>query len=379
MILEQNPIQIKNLQVKKSGEDFILTEAGVAGGPSLKLSPTQHQYYDLLKSGKSIYQIVQSYLGQSRLVSFIEIYDLLENLSKHRWVTGHAADHFSTLSPAKNTALEKLNSQGKTLGEAFKKIEKSLAFMRFMGADLKKIFSQQAKVTTALPKTLICRTGETNRDLYVIIDGHAGVYRTLPTGQPQLIGTLGPGSVFGERSFFMNVPRTADVITLAQTQIAVFPYTNEIGQQLNPQTSAELVLRLRAIQGILSSPIFLQLPSESIESLAFAGKLFAVEPGQSIIREGESGKSFFVIVDGAFNVTQGGKIIRNIGDGGVLGEIALLVSGGARTATVTAQRKSTILEITLNEFYNLLGQNLLLAKEIETIAWQRWQSDQVKK
>lgn len=379
MILEQTSIQIKNLQIKKSGEEFILSETGVVGGATLRLSPTQYQYFELLKSGQTIFKIVQTYLSQSRLVSFIEIYNLLEKLTENRWILGPSADLLATLKPVNNSKLEKLNSGGKSLGDAFAKIERSLAFMRFMGPDLRKIFSQQARVSTVLPKTLICRAGETNRDLYVVMDGHAGVYQTLPNGQQQLIGTLGPGSVFGERSFFMNVPRTADVVTLAQTQIAVFPYSEEIGRQINPQTSAELLLRLRAVQGVLSSPIFSPLPSESIESLAFSGKLFSSEPGQSIIREGEVGKSFFVIVEGAFNITQKGKLIRNIGDGGVLGEIALLVSAGARTATVTALRKSTILEITLNEFYNLLGQNLLLAKEIETIAWQRWQSDQEKK
>jgi CRP-like cAMP-binding protein len=380
MILEQTPIQIKSLAVKKLADEYVLSEVGVGGmsQDQLKLSATQYQYWEILRSGNTILKTVQVYLSQGKLISFIELLWLLEQLNARKWIFGPAAALIETIKQSHSIKSGKMNNAGRPFAEAQKKLEKSLEFMRFLGPDLRNIFSQNARVVSAAPKTQICQTGETTRDLFVVIEGFVGVYRTLSSGHKQLIGTLGPGSVFGERAFFLNVPRTADVVTLDNAQIAVFPYSEEIGKQISPNTSADLLHRLRAIQAILSSDIFQDLPTESLESLAFAGKLYSVEQGQIIIREGEIGQSFFVIVNGAFSVSKSGKPVRALGDGGVVGEVALMVSGGARTATVQAQRKSTVLEIGQDEFYNILGKNILLAKEIETLAWQRWQSDKAK-
>ena len=49
-----------------------------------------------------------------------------------------------------------------------------------------------------------------------------------------------------------------------------------------------------------------------------------VEEGKALTREGQSGREFFVIVDGEVSVTQDGKEISTLGPGDFFGEIALL-------------------------------------------------------
>ncbi|MNL37937.1 hypothetical protein D3C87_1601150 [compost metagenome] len=51
------------------------------------------------------------------------------------------------------------------------------------------------------------------------------------------------------------------------------------------------------------------------------------------------------------------------------------MSGGVRTATVTTQKESVLLEISQSHFYQVLAQNLILAKKIEELALQRLHKD----
>ena len=73
-------------------------------------------------------------------------------------------------------------------------------------------------------------------------------------------------------------------------------------------------------------------------------------PGQLIIREGDPGRSFYIIVEGKvriFKVGPDGKEITlaHLGEGAFFGEMALL-SGAPRTANVIAEEDTEILEVT---------------------------------
>jgi CRP-like cAMP-binding protein len=72
--------------------------------------------------------------------------------------------------------------------------------------------------------------------------------------------------------------------------------------------------------------------------------------GQLIIREGDPGRSFFIIVEGKVRIfkqgADGGELtLAHLGEGAFFGEMALL-SGAPRTANVAAEEDTEILEVT---------------------------------
>jgi CRP-like cAMP-binding protein len=63
-----------------------------------------------------------------------------------------------------------------------------------------------------------------------------------------------------------------------------------------------------------------------------------------------------------------------LNQGDLFGEIALLATGGKRSASVQAEGDVLLLEINWKNFYQLMAQNLVLAREFERVAISRLKS-----
>lgn len=92
---------------------------------------------------------------------------------------------------------------------------------------------------------------------------------------------------------------------------------------------ADIAHHLRA------APLFSGLTDTTIDSIAGLAAHLDYADGEHLATEGGEGDAFFVIVDGRVRVEQGGALIRELGPGSFIGEIAL-IDGRPRTATVTA-------------------------------------------
>jgi len=75
------------------------------------------------------------------------------------------------------------------------------------------------------------------------------------------------------------------------------------------------------------------------------GQWLRYAPGAPVCREGDPGRSVFVIVQGGVQVTRDGRVLNRLGPGECFGELAYLDEmHGVRTATVTADAPSVAVE-----------------------------------
>ena len=109
--------------------------------------------------------------------------------------------------------------------------------------------------------------------------------------------------------------------------VGLWPWLRQIDDQLIPPRE-----QLRHLHGV---PMFEPLSLAVLEQLAGGLKEVAYPEGTQIIRQGDPGDAFYLLIDGEVRVTRDGAHIADMGAGASFGEVAL-ISGEPRNATVTA-------------------------------------------
>jgi CRP/FNR family transcriptional regulator, cyclic AMP receptor protein len=102
-------------------------------------------------------------------------------------------------------------------------------------------------------------------------------------------------------------------------------------------------------------PLFSSASKHELEEIAKLADEIDLAEGKTVIAEGETGREFFVLVEGTADVVRGGKKVASIGPGDFFGEIAL-ISKTPRNATITTTSAARALVITDRAFRQLLDQ-----------------------
>jgi CRP-like cAMP-binding protein len=89
-------------------------------------------------------------------------------------------------------------------------------------------------------------------------------------------------------------------------------------------------------EDLAAIPLFAGLGEPARAGLAPLFEVQEYGPGRPLVTEGESGYTFYVVVEGRAVTTQGDQHLGYLDAGDFFGEIAILGDEGRRTATVTA-------------------------------------------
>jgi CRP-like cAMP-binding protein len=117
---------------------------------------------------------------------------------------------------------------------------------------------------------------------------------------------------------------------------------------------AAVLLRADAkVELIRGLPLFELCSKRDLRQIAALAEERRVEAGTELIREGEPGSEFYVVVEGEIEVRRGTTRVATLGEGSFVGEIALL-SRSPRTATVVATTSLRVLAIEGKSFVELL-------------------------
>ena len=116
--------------------------------------------------------------------------------------------------------------------------------------------------------------------------------------------------------------------------------------------------------------IFHGLDPEAIDELKLVGQIRGYDAGNILAKQGEMGQKFYVIMDGKVAITQvledGTELmIGTLGKGKYFGEMSLL-DDTPRVATCTTLTKTSMLELTKDEFNRLVKNSPTIAYTIMT-------------
>lgn len=114
---------------------------------------------------------------------------------------------------------------------------------------------------------------------------------------------------------------------------------------------------------IATAPLFESLSKRHLKKIAGLISTVEFDAGDTVIREGEAGDSFFVTVSGQARVLSGGKMLHRLIPGDHFGEISLL-DGGPRSASVVAETPLSLLRLPRASFLKLIRDDADLARAL---------------
>jgi CRP/FNR family transcriptional regulator, cyclic AMP receptor protein len=110
-------------------------------------------------------------------------------------------------------------------------------------------------------------------------------------------------------------------------------------------------------------PMFHALSRRQLRALAARCETADYMAGHSIVRKGEPGDAFYVLLSGQAKVTNGSRFLARLLAGDHFGEIAV-IDGGERTATVTTETPVTVAVLTRKAFREVLHDDPEIAYEL---------------
>lgn len=249
-------------------------------------------------------------------------------------------------------------------------------FSYFSTPLLERILEKSELLNARVGSRLITQ-GEVGQHLFVLLEGNLKVERATLSEGRRALNQLRPISIFGEMAIVEESERTADVVSAQDSTVLKIP-----GEALRQAANeSQYVREIEAFRNAIivnqfftSAPMFRDLPEDVIHDITMRSSMRHLQRGEVIIRQGEYGKSFFMVLRGSVEVSIDGSMVKRIQHGGFFGEISL-IADIPRTATVKSHEATVLLEMAASSFWEVLCQNIELALFIEAVGESRLAED----
>ncbi|SCV99940.1 LAFE_0B05886g1_1 [Lachancea fermentati] len=233
---------------------------------------------------------------------------------------------------------EQLNRLEKAIGKNF--------LFNKLDSDSKKLVINSLEEKSVKQGGEIIKQGDEGDYFYIVENGTVDFYVNH-----HKVNTSGPGSSFGELALMYNSPRAATVI--ASTDCILWALDRLTFRRI--LLGGSFKKRILYDDFLKSMPVLKSLSTYDRAKLADALDTEIYQPGETIIREGDSGENFYFIEYGQAEVTKKGQgVIARLKKGDYFGEVALL-NDLPRQATVTATEKTKVATLGKSGFQRLLG------------------------
>ena len=202
---------------------------------------------------------------------------------------------------------------------------------------------------------VIIKQGDQPDNFYILDSGKCKVFKKNGDKETQ-VAELSPGQYFGELALISGSTRAASVIANGDVSCWAIDQTTYLG--LLKEGHNQKRQRYRTL---LRNVPFLKV-LQDYEILLVADALQPVNPakGEVIVKQGDSGDEFYIILEGECIVSkkdegeQEEKEVGRLRSGAYFGELALM-QNAPRAATVTAGDSCKLVKLDRESFHRLLG------------------------
>lgn len=256
-------------------------------------------------------------------------------------------------------------------------IDSQTAFGDLLTSEEKQILIDRGTVHSAVIGETLCKQGEKDRRVFIIVMGEVEVSEGSDDNQVVLTH-LKRGEVFGEISALFDSPRISNVTVTKPSVILIIP--GDVFEKLITGRSALYSAILERYKDRLSETalrsvdLFRHLDKAALRKLINASSIVGIPEGSVIVEEGESGDYFYIIIRGTARVSHslGGSMINLalMHSGDYFGEWSIL-TGGPRAATVSAVNRVDMLRIDREAILEFIQKQPEVGERIDLVAHNR--------
>jgi small-conductance mechanosensitive channel len=193
----------------------------------------------------------------------------------------------------------------------------------------------------------------------VLLEALGNATLVLPAPQPDvLLLAFGDSAIsYRARFWISDFARDEEACDQVRTNIYYsfkrheieipYPIQVQFEREAAPARATGLTHEFAELLG--RSALFSNLEESERLACAALGVERLYTKGEAIMREGEAGRSMFVIASGQADVMIAGGLVRSLGPGDFVGEMSLL-TGERRAATVVASEPCRLMEMTTEAF-----------------------------
>ena len=132
-------------------------------------------------------------------------------------------------------------------------------------------------------------------------------------------------------------------------------------------TSSESGVRHPSPEELAALPLLSSLSSEQLDALSQLIEVGDVSAGRVIVREGQHGYAFYILIEGSAEVRHGDSVVRTLGPRDFFGEVAM-IDKTRRTASVVAVEPSVVWSMFGTTFRVLEADHPEIAKVLSDAA-----------
>lgn len=237
-----------------------------------------------------------------------------------------------------------------TLKHLQESVGSNVLFQHLEPEELKDVLDAMFAVNPKAEEVII-QQGDEGDNFYVVDTGECQV-EIETDGTVNVVSDIGVGGSFGELALIYGTPRAATI--RAKTDCELWAIDRDTYRRILMGST----IRKRKTYETFLNKVNILATLDKWERLSVAD---ALEPanykdGEVIIKQGDEGNEFFIIIEGTCVVTKDGsdEPVSELGEASYFGEIALL-SDDKRQATITANGPVKCAKLDRERFERVLG------------------------
>ncbi len=219
----------------------------------------------------------------------------------------------------------------------------------------------------------IIRQDERGDQVYLVRSGEVEVWKRKGNGREQLVAELHRGDYCGEYALLRGEPYDATYRASIDSELLAMSRNDfnrlvrgRMAMRRQIEQSAETVALL------VRTPVFAELSHMELTRLATRFRQGRVAPGEVVIRQGQRGRAFFVVVEGSLTVvgekgTAQERVLAELGVGEYAGEVSLLLDQPAIATVMGGRQGAMLLGLLRDDFEAFIRTHVTAFRRLEQV------------